>query len=552
MFVSGGVLSSLGKGVTTASIATLLKTHGYQVTIVKCENYLNQDAGMINPSEHGDPFLCADGTEADMDLGTYEKFLNQPLGASNFVTMGQIYKTVLDQERDYFYQGEDVEAIPHVTDEIIKRIQRAGTEAKADIVIVELGGTAGEYQNILYYEAARILHLKHKSRTLHIHVGYMPTPDHIGEPKTKPTQLSVKMLNSLGIQPDFIVVRGAKALDAKRRERFALFCNITPERVINNPDLAHIYQLPLLFREQDFDGQILDLLGMSRGSGDLTDWHQIVESMQSKRSTQVEVAIVGKYFETGEYQLKDAYAALFDALEHAAAAEQVEVKVRWISAESLDGGDVSKLKGVSGIIVPIGWGSRGVEGKINAIRYARTHKVPYLGLCYGLQLAVVEYARSVLGLENAHTIEVDPSTSDPVVHEIPFDPKYQRIKGNGTSMRLGSFESRVLPGSQVAKAYERYHGYHDPDNRIVIERHRHRYEVNNAYRDRLTQAGLVISGASLDDFFVEMIELPDSIHPFFVATQAHPEYVSTPAKPHPLFRMFIRSMIDQPVYKRDE
>lgn len=542
VFVSGGVLSSLGKGVTTASLAFLLKRHGYRVTIVKCENYLNQDAGMINPTEHGDSFLCEDGTEADMDLGTYEKFLDQDLGSPNFVTMGQIYQTVLTKERNFYYQGEDVEAIPHVTDEIISRIQKAGADDKADIVIVELGGTAGEYQNILYYEASRILHLTHKQQTLHIHVSYMPTPSHIGEPKTKPTQLSVKILNSQGIQPDFIVARGEDRIDERRRDRFALFCSVEVDKIIDNPDLETVYQLPLIFKEQKFDEKVLTQLGYPIKDIDLQSWSDHVQAVIKSKDKVVNIAIVGKYFATGEYQLRDSYAALFDALGHAAVNQDVELRINWISAQELEENEAGDLLADSdGIIVPIGWGARGAEGKIRAIQYSRENKVPYLGLCYGMQLAAIEFARNVCGIDQANSVEIDPQTSEPVIHEIPFDEKYQRIKGDGTSMRLGAFDCVLKPASVIHNIYSKHQQFKDQENNLISERHRHRFEFNNDYRQRLEEKGLVISGTSPDDFFVEMVELSADSHPFFVATQAHPEYKSRPLKPHGMFVEFLKA-----------
>ena len=546
IFVSGGVLSSLGKGVTTASLAFLLKKHGFNVTVVKCENYLNQDAGLINPTEHGDSFLCEDGTEADMDLGTYEKFLDQDLGLSNFVTMGQIYQEVLNKERSFFYKGEDVEAIPHVTDEIINRIRKAADEESADIVIVELGGTAGEYQNILYYEASRILHLTHKESTLHIHVSYMPTPPHIGEPKTKPTQLSVKILNSQGIQPDFIVARGQSRIDERRRERFALFCNVAPDHIIDNPDLDTVYQLPIMFHQQKFDEKVLKHFNLETKDIDLNDWNNYVDSVLSEKSETTTIAIVGKYFTTGEYELRDAYAGLLDALNHAAVHNKVNININWISAEDVEGKDPAEyLRDADGIIVPIGWGPRGVEGKISAIKYARENKVPYLGLCYGMQLASVEYARHIVGLEGAHTKEVAPDTHHPIIHDIPFDEKYQRIKGDGTSMRLGAFDCVLKPDTLAHRIYSQHNQFKDRENNIISERHRHRYEFNNDYRQSLEEKGFVISGTSPDDFFVEMIELPQDAHPFFIATQAHPEYKSRPLKPHGMFVEFLKASLNK-------
>ncbi len=534
IFVSGGVLSSLGKGITTSSIAMLLQAKGYAVTVVKCENYLNIDSGLINPLEHGDAFLCEDGTETDMDLGNYERFLGRDLGSHNFVTMGQIYKAVIDRERDNGYGGEDIEAIPHVTDEIISRIKAAAEKDKAEICLVELGGTAGEYQNVLYYEASRIMKLREKDTVVHVHVSYLPTPAHVGEPKTKPTQLSVKQLNAMSIQPDFLVARTEGDLDERRRERLALFCNMHMEDIIMNQDLASIYEVPLNFHKQGFDVKILTKLGLADHKSDLSDWESFVKKALSKKDKKIKLAIVGKYFKTGDYNLKDSYHALFEALDHASIALGVELEIKSINSEIIEIEGTKQLDGVEAIIVPIGWGARGTEGKIAAIKYARENKIPYLGLCYGMQLAAIEYARDVVGLEGASSTEIDENTKYPIVHDIPFDPKYQRIKGNGASMRLGAYPTILKKDSLAASIY---------GTTQISERHRHRYEFNNEYRKVLEDKGFVISGTSPDNFFVEMIELPSNIHPFFLATQAHPEYKSRPLSPHPVFTAFLQSTI---------
>lgn len=534
IFISGGVLSSLGKGITTSSLAMLLQAKGYSVTVVKCENYLNIDSGLINPLEHGDAFLCEDGTETDMDLGNYERFLGRNLGSHNFVTMGQIYKAVIDRERENGYGGEDIEAIPHVTDEIISRIKTAAEKDEAEIVLVELGGTAGEYQNVLYYEASRIMKLKGNDTVVHVHVSYLPTPAHVGEPKTKPTQLSVKQLNAMSIQPDFLVARTEADLDERRRDRLALFCNMHSEDVIVNRDLPSIYQVPLNFHEQGFDKKVLAKLGLPNRESDLSAWQNFVKLALAKKDRKIKLAIVGKYFKTGDYNLKDSYHALFEALDHASIHSGVELDIKSINSEIIEKEGTKQLEGVDAIIVPIGWGARGTEGKIAAINYAREHKIPYLGLCYGLQLAAIEYARNVVGLEGASSTEIDPDTKYPIVHDIPFDPKYQRIKGNGVSMRLGGYACHLKEGSLAANIY---------GATKINERHRHRYEVNNEYREQLEGAGLVISGTSPDNFFVEMIELPKDVHPFFLATQAHPEYKSRPLTPHPVFTAFLNASI---------
>ena len=532
IFVSGGVLSSLGKGITTASLAMLLQAKGYTVTVVKCENYLNIDSGLINPLEHGDAFLCEDGTETDMDLGNYERFLDKNLGTHNFITMGQIYKAVIDRERDNGYGGEDIEAIPHVTDEIIRKIKFAAQTDHAQICLVELGGTAGEYQNVLYYEASRIMKLRERDTVVHVHVSYLPTPSHIGEPKTKPTQLSVKQLNAMSIQPDFLVARTEGDLDERRRDRLALFCNVQESDIIMNQDLPSIYEVPLNFHRQAFDQKILAKLGLPDHASELTAWEGFVKKALAKKDKHLTLAIVGKYFKTGNYNLKDSYHALFEALDHASIELGIELKIKSLNSEIIEKEGTKQLEGVQAIIVPIGWGARGTAGKIMAIEYARIHKIPYLGLCYGLQLAAVEFARNVVGLKDANSTEIDPETKDPIVHDIPFDPKYQRIKGNGSSMRLGSYPSLIKSGTLAHQIYGKSE---------ISERHRHRYEFNNDYRQALTDKGFVISATSPDDFFVEMIELPQSIHPFFLATQAHPEYKSRPLSPHPIFLAFLET-----------
>ncbi len=541
IFVSGGVISGIGKGNTTAAIALLLQNRGYNIATVKCENYLNIDAGLINPVEHGDPFLMDDGTEADMDMGTYEKFLGKNMYRRNFITLGQIYKTVIDRERNFGYNGEDVEAIPHVTDEIIIRIREAGEQDHADIIIVELGGTAGEYQNVLYYEASRILSLDKKSNVIHVHVSYLPTPQHLGEPKTKPTQLSVKTLHSMGIQPDFIVARAEKPVDERRRARFALFCNVDPEHIISNVDAESPYETPITLSSQHVDEMILDMFGLPHNSLDLTHWKKMISTVKAKKTKKATIAIVGKYFATGEYQLRDSYAALMDAIDHAAWAKGVHVTTKWIQAEQLEKGTTAELSHIDGIVVPIGWGPRGVEGKIEAIRYAREKKVPYLGLCYGMQLAVVEYARNVVGLAGAHTVECDADTAHPVIHMIEGQDEVIKRRAYGGTMRLGRWECRVKDGTLADNIYTVYKGYDGHSAKTVWERHRHRYEFNNAYEKQIEAKGLIISGKSVLENLVEIVELPVSVHPFFIGTQYHPEYRSRPLEPHPIFMAFIRA-----------
>ncbi len=546
IFVSGGVLSGLGKGITTASLGVLLKSRGYSVNILKCENYLNLDSGNINPIEHGDVFLCEDGLEADLDLGSYERFLEQEVGDSNFVTMGQIYLSIIEKTRDLQYNGATVDAIPYLPEEVIHRISDLGE--KSDIVLIELGGTAGEYQNVIYYEAYRILKQRSPKDTIHIHVTYFPLPSHIGELKSKPTQMSVKQLNSLGIQPDFIVGRGEKEIDDLRKEKVAYYCNIAKEDVISNPDLDSIYQVPLHFAEQDFDQKVLDKLSLPQNKSDLKSWKNLVKKINKEKDQAITIGIIAKYIATGDFELKDSYLSLIEALEHAGWNQELELNLEFINAENLENGkkeELKKLKAADGLIVPIGWGERGVEGKIKAITYARENKIPYLGLCYGMQLAAIEYARHVADLKGANTTEVYPNTPHPIIHDIPFDKKYQRIKGDGASMRLGAYDCVLKPKTLAHRIYQKHHYFKDKDKNLISERHRHRYEFNNDYRQQLEAAGLVISGTSPDDFFVEMIELPTREHPFFIATQAHPEYKSRPLHPHPIFIEFIKAALKE-------
>ncbi len=542
IFVSGGVLSGLGKGITTASLGVLLKSRGYSVNILKCENYLNLDSGNINPIEHGDVFLCEDGLESDLDLGSYERFLEQEVGEQNFVTMGQIYLSIIEKTRDLQFNGATVDAIPYIPEEVIHRISSLGRQS--DIVLIELGGTAGEYQNVIYYEAYRILKQRAPKDTIHVHVTYFPLPSHIGELKSKPTQMSVKQLNSLGIQPDFIVGRGEKEIDDLRKEKVAYYCNIAKEDVISNPDLDSIYQVPLKFAEQDFDQKVLDKLSLPQNKSDLKSWKNLIKKITKEKEQQVTIGIIAKYIATGDFELKDSYQSLIEALKHAGWDQELELNLDFINAENLENGqkkELKKLKRADGLIVPIGWGERGVEGKIKAITYARENKIPYLGLCYGMQLAAIEYARNVADLKEANTTEVNPNTPHPIIHNIPFDEKYQRIKGDGASMRLGAYDCVLKPKTLAHQIYQKHHAFKDKAENLISERHRHRYEFNNDYRQKLEAAGLVIAGTSPDDFFVEMIELPKKEHPFFIATQAHPEYKSRPLHPHPMFIEFIKA-----------
>lgn len=551
IFVSGGVISGIGKGTSAASIGLLLQSAGYRVSPIKFEGYLNIDSGTINPIEHGDVFLCEDGTEADMDIGTYEKFLNLDMCRDNFVTMGQIYKTIIDRERRFEYRGEDVEAI-HICDEIIQRINNVAHKNNADIAIVELGGTVGEYWNVFYYEAARMMALKNPDDVIHIHVSYLPTPKHLGEPKTKPTQLSVRLLNSIGIQPNFIIARSEKYIDQRRRDRFALYCNMHADDIISSPDLESVYEIPFIFHQQNLDGKILSKLNLPPANPSLNQWKSIIDKIKKKKEKTATIAIIGKYFGTGDYQLRDSYAALFDAIDHASWEAGVKVITKWIDAEKIESTAqaafadktnkeeaINKIIGdPDGIIVPIGWGERGAEGMIQAASYARVNKIPYLGLCYGMQLAVVAFARDILEWRDANTIENNKNTKHPVIHLIPKQNKFMERRAYGGTMRLGAWKAKVKEGSLAYKIYEKHNSFEDKNN-TISERHRHRYEFNKKYEADFEKNGLLISAKSKLENLVEIIEMDPKIHPFYFGIQGHPEYKSRPQKPHPIFVEFL-------------
>lgn len=539
IFVSGGVISGIGKGTTAASIGYLLKSAGFRVAPIKLEGYLNMDAGTINPIEHGDPFLCEDGTETDMDIGTYEKFLDEDMSRDNFVTMGQVYQTIINKERRFEYNGEDVEAV-HISEEIIRRINLLAKKKNADVVTIELGGTAGEYWNVFFYEASRMLALQNPGDVIHIHVSYMPMPRHLGEPKTKPTQLSVRTLNTLGIQPDFIIARSEKPLDQRRKDRLALFCNMHPEDVISNPDLDSIYEIPLVLHKQEVDKKILQKLNLPVKKPDLKEWEKLLSRIKAPKNKHIEIAIIGKYFGTGDYQLRDSYAALFDAIDHASWQLGIETKTKWVDAEKVEKnnpGDI--IDNPDGIIVPIGWGERGAEGMIKAASYARDKKIPYLGLCYGMQLAAIAFARDVMGWKDANTTENNPKTAHPVVYLIPAQKEFMDNRAYGGTMRLGAWEATVKKGTKTWELYDRYNEFIDKNKGLTSERHRHRYEFNNIFAQDLEKEGLIISARSVKENLVEIIEIPQS--PFYVGTQGHPEYKSRPLKPHPIFLGFIEA-----------
>ena len=533
IFISGGVISGVGKGTISASLCRLLEDHGYKVSPIKIDMYLNVDAGTIRPQEHGEVFVLDDGIECDQDLGNYERFLGRSLSRVNYMTSGQVYFSVIKREREFGYNGEDVEAIPHITDEIISRIKKAGSEHNADIVIIELGGTVGEYQNGIFFEANRLMELESSDDVTHLHVAYLPIPPSLGEMKTKPVQQSITLLHSTGIKADFIVIRAEKPLDEPRRRKIAMFCNVPQEAVISNPDVSSIYKVPQELAKQNLDLQILKKLGLKAKSPDRTSWNAFLKKIQSsKKYEKIKIGLVGKYFKIGKFSLSDVYISVLEAIKHAGWHFEKNIELIWIDGEDIEKEGVKNLKNFAGMIVPGGFGSRGIEGVIKAIKFARENKIPYLGLCYGMQLATIEFARNVAGLADAHTTEINPKTENPVIHIMPDQEKKLLKFEYGGTMRLGAYPYKLKKETNSYKAY---------GTENISERHRHRYEFNNEYRKILEDKGLVVAGTSPDERIVEIIEIKN--HPYFVGTQFHPEFKSSPLSPHPLFRDFIKACI---------
>lgn len=533
IFVCGGVLSGLGKGIAVSSIGRLLLSRGYSVTAIKIDPYINVDAGTMNPTEHGEVFVTKDGLETDQDIGNYERFLGLELARDNYMTTGQVYLSVIQKERNLEYKGKCVEVVPHIPQEVIRRIKLLARKTKADFVLVEIGGTVGEYQNLLFLEASRIMHLKDPFGVLFILVSYLPIPSQLGEMKTKPTQYAARTLNSAGIQPDFILARSDKPLDKPRKEKLSIFCNVSSEHVISAPDVDSIYQVPVNFEKERLSEKILKRFNLKSKKKDLKEWRRLVKVIRTARD-KVKIGIVGKYFGTGKFTLKDSYISVIEAVKHACWSHYKKPEIEWIDVEEFERNPdkIKELKKLDGIIVPQGWGSRGVEGKIQTIKFARENKIPLLGLCFGMQMAVIEFARNVLGLKKANSEEVDPKTPHPVIHIMPDQQKYLAKRQYGGTIRLGNWPCKLTPGTKMARAY---------NSKTILERHRHRYEFNNNYKKEFTSKGLVISGTSPDGKLVEAIELAS--HPFFVGAQFHPEYKSWPLSPHPLFREFIRACL---------
>ncbi|EIJ80282.1 CTP synthetase [Bacillus methanolicus PB1] len=525
IFVTGGVVSSLGKGITAASLGRLLKNRGLKVTIQKFDPYINVDPGTMSPYQHGEVFVTDDGAETDLDLGHYERFIDINLNKYSNVTTGKIYSAVLKKERRGDYLGGTVQVIPHITNEIKERVFRAGRETNADVVITEIGGTVGDIESLPFLEAIR--QMKNdvgRENVMYIHCTLVPYIKAAGEMKTKPTQHSVKELRSLGIQPNVIVVRTELPISQDMKDKIALFCDIDPKAVIECRDADTLYSIPLALQEQNMDKIVCEHLKLECGEADMTEWVELVERV-TNLSRKTKIALVGKYVE-----LQDAYLSVVEALKHAGYYFDAEVEIKWINSEKVNAENVKELlNDADGILVPGGFGDRGIDGKIFAIQYAREQKKPFFGICLGMQLASVEFARNVLGLEGAHSSEIDPDTKNPIIDLLP---EQKDIEDLGGTLRLGLYACKLSENTKAYKAYQ---------DEVIYERHRHRYEFNNQYREAMEEAGFVFSGTSPDGRLVEIIEIKD--HPWFVASQFHPEFTSRPTRPQPLFRDFIEASL---------
>ncbi len=550
IFIVGGVMSGVGKGVATSSIGKILQHYGYKVTAIKIDPYINVDAGTMNPVEHGEVFVTEDGLESDQDLGNYERFLDKDMYRFNYMTTGAVYESVIHKERNLEYGGKCVEVVPHIPKEVISRIEFAAKKTNADFTLVEVGGTVGEYQNLLFLEAARMMKLNNPAQVMFVMVSYLPIPDKVGEMKTKPTQYAVRTLNTAGIQPDFIIARSRKPLDDPRKKKIAINCNIKQDDVISAPDIETIYEVPVNFEKQGLAEKIIKKFEMFRnGRGGMEKkpmknkklalkWNTFVKKIKRLDNLSnkkiVNIGIIGKYFATGKFVLVDSYISVIEAIKHAAWHNGYWPNIEWIDSEQYekDPKKLKELKEYDGIVVPGGFGSRGVEGKIKTIGFARKEKIPYFGLCYGMQLAVIEVGRNLAKLKGANSTEINSDTSYPIIG-ISEDQK-TNIKNRhyGGSMRLGAYPCELKKGSISRKAY---------GDKTVLERHRHRYELNNEFRDKLKEAGLEAMGINRERDLVEIVELKN--HPFFVGVQFHPEFKSRPLEPHPLFKEFIKSAI---------
>lgn len=531
VFIAGGVMSGVGKGTVMAALGRVLLTKGYSVTALKIDPYINIDAGTMNPVEHGEVFVTVDGDETDQDIGNYERFLNTDIPSTNYMTTGRVYQSVIQKERNLEYGGKTVQVVPDVPNEVINRIKQAADRANADFVLIEIGGTVGEYENILFLEAARLMRYESPDCVRSIIVSYMPIPTAVGEMKTKPTQQAIRSMAGAGLTPDFVVARSAVVIDEPRRKKLSLFGNVHEDLVIGSPDVSTIYEVPLVFEDQKFGEKVLASFGLEPKIETSEEWKEMVARIKSVE-TPVRIGVIGKYFSTGSFTLSDAYISVIEAIKHASWAENRKPELVWLNSEEFEKNPeaLKELDTLQGIVIPGGFGSRGIEGKIAAIKHCRENNIPYLGLCYGMQCAVIEYARNVLGLADANTTEINPDTTNPVVNLLPGQEG--NVKGGlyGGTMRLGAYPCNLIEETISREAYGKT---------SVIERHRHRYEFNNDYREKLEQAGLVIAGVNPEQNLVEIVEVKN--HPFFVGVQFHPEFQSRPLTPHPLFKSFIKA-----------
>ena len=533
IFISGGVISGLGKGTTAASIAALLEGCGLKVFPIKADMYLNIDAGTMNPLEHGETFVTADALECDQDLGTYERFLHRDLNRKNYFTAGQVYQSILNKERQLKFNGACVEAFPHIPLEIIEIIQRYPQDT--DVVMVEYGGTVGEYQNEAFFEAARMIATCDRSRVCFVHVGYILQPPSLGEMKSKPMQMSIRMLNELGIFADVVICRSEKEVDEPRINKIAIAAGLSKNDVFSCPNVDSIYRLPKILKDQGILEPIFKKLQLNPSSScTISKWEELSVTISQPKPA-LTIGIVAKYYSSGDSYLEDSYISVLEAIKHATWKLGFDPKISWFDSQSLEKDQTSldALKTCDALIVPQGWGNRGSEGKIKAIQFIRENKIPYLGLCFGMQMAIVEFARNVLGLTEANSEEVNPQTPDPVIHIMHDQKEYLKKQQYGGTIRLGAWPCQLKKGSLTESLYQKYNRL--PDNNTVMERHRHRYEFNNEYKEKFEQAGMHLIGTSPDNSLVEALELDQNIHPFFVATQFHPELISRPFDPHPLF-----------------
>ncbi|GAU75757.1 CTP synthase [Fusibacter sp. 3D3] len=523
IFVTGGVVSSLGKGITAASLGQLLKARGLKVTIQKFDPYINVDPGTMSPYQHGEVFVTDDGAETDLDLGHYERFIDINLSKNSNVTTGKIYWSVLTKERRGDYLGATIQVIPHITNEIKERLTRSAKETSADVVITEIGGTVGDIESLPFLEAIR--QMKYdvgRENVMYIHLTLLPYLSKAGEIKTKPTQHSVKELRGIGIQPDLIVCRTEKEISQEMKDKIALFCSVSPKNVIQNLDAETLYSVPMTLEKEGLASKVCEFFKIECPAPEFSEWERIVEIEKNLTKT-VKIALVGKYVE-----LKDAYLSVAEALKHAGLANEVAIEIDWVQSEHVTPERVAEiLKGTHGVLVPGGFGFRGVEGKIEAVKYARENNIPFFGICLGMQMAVIDFARQILGYKEAHSAELNGLTPVPV---IDLMPEQHDVEDMGGTMRLGLYPCKIKPDSLAFKAY---------DEELIYERHRHRYEFNNTYREEMLEKGLIISGLSPDERLVEIIELSD--HPWFLAVQFHPEFKSRPTRSHPLFRDFIKA-----------